>query len=160
MALRFDRSVPLYQGPAQREAFGSIVATPADQMNAANALDGDVGRVDADITNAYSAGKVPDDFYTQWQSFLAGWNSFKASLGGASGWVSRFLTAGPLEQINSYRAQLVTWQTRFQALGGAVAGPAVAPPPANGLGIDLTKVAWIVGGLVLIVLVPRLLPKR
>lgn len=118
----------------------AVINTPGAILSMADALEGDFERVAADIARS----SVSPSFKASWISFAEEWGAFYSGLQGVGGWVDR-LWGSTIEQIDSYRTQLRSWQERFTAEGGRASGPVVAPPSVNvnPFAGSLNEIKWI-----------------
>ena len=135
----------------QDPSFGASpiqILMPGDLLGMITALDADYERVNADITSQAST-----DFADAWIRQYSAWKDFVAS---HESWTSRIFATGVGDLIDSFRSALVDWQSKFQAQGGAVTGPAVAAPDAPSLSGLTSWIPWAVAGLALVYLGPSL----
>lgn len=130
----------------------AFINTPSQILASAEALEVEFERLAADV----AASTIGGEFKQQFAIFADSWGAFYAEIrDGVSGYIDR-LWGGTQEAIDSYRTDLIGWQTRFAQEGGKVTGPAVQAPIA---GFDFGDLKWIVAGAVVIVAIVYLAPK-
>lgn len=131
--------IPLFMGMGEQQpcrcpggaSMGDFVEswwiTPGQTREEEDNVNGAVRQLDADI----QASTVPLSFVNAWAIFKADWDAFYGDQGGATGWMSRFLTGQPYAKTLDYRKQLESWRARFEQQGGLSTGPGLVPKPVS-----------------------------
>ena len=144
---------------------------PSDMLAAATDLDGQIRAVMADV----DANRDVLDAATEqgWDSFVDSWEVFtEQDQGSGEGWLygsgvgDWWTSAGvSMSAINGKLEELTAWRATLERSLGRLsspAPPAATPPGYDPLGIgSIGKVLpWLAGGVLLVLLLPVILPKR